>query len=240
MATFEEMVKRLNAEIDKQISAYQDLYTVGAISGAQYENFTKGLTDKRIEIDAKLLEVGLDQLKSLESMRTWLIDNAAEYAKASGSTVTTGPGGTTPVATPPPAPPPPPEVVKKTAGLTYLSFYFPQEAVDRAYKNGFDLYTATGKMVPRAMRDAAANAFALGTANIPSDQLAMVHQGEGIVPRTFMDAIRAGELTLGGAKGGTGSVNNIYITVEGSVMAENDMTDRIAQKLDQRVRRGYA
>jgi hypothetical protein len=55
-----------------------------------------------------------------------------------------------------------------------------------------------------------------------------------------MDAIRAGELTLGGAKGGTGSVNNIYITVEGSVMAENDMTDRIAQKLDQRVRRGYA
>lgn len=40
------------------------------------------------------------------------------------------------------------------------------------------------------------NSFAVGTPNIPEDQMANVHKGEMIVPATFSDAIRSGQLTL--------------------------------------------
>jgi tape measure domain-containing protein len=52
---------------------------------------------------------------------------------------------------------------------------------------------------------AKSNSFAVGTPNIPQDQMANVHKGEMIVPATFSEAIRSGELSL---SGGTGEVAN--------------------------------
>jgi len=46
--------------------------------------------------------------------------------------------------------------------------------------------------------------FAVGTPRVPRDMLAQIHSGEGIIPSNFMDAIRAGDLTLGGPGGGGG------------------------------------
>lgn len=43
-----------------------------------------------------------------------------------------------------------------------------------------------------------AMSFAVGTPEIPSDMLANVHQGEMIIPATFAQGIRSGDLTLGG------------------------------------------
>lgn len=72
----------------------------------------------------------------------------------------------------------------------------------------------------------------VGSPNIPKDHIAMVHKGETIVPRTFADGIRSGELALVGrnnSAGGSGSASPIYVTVNvgGSVLAERDLVDAI-------------
>lgn len=45
-------------------------------------------------------------------------------------------------------------------------------------------------------------AFDVGTGSVPADMSANVHRGEIIVPATMSDAIRSGQLTLGGPGGG--------------------------------------
>lgn len=71
----------------------------------------------------------------------------------------------------------------------------------------------------------------VGSPNIPFDHIAMVHKGETIVPRTFADGIRSGELAL---VGGNSSANSsggspIYVTVNvgGSVLSERDIVDAV-------------
>lgn len=56
--------------------------------------------------------------------------------------------------------------------------------------------------------------YAVGTPNIPQDHMAMVHAGEMIIPATFADAIRSGDLSLsGGAGGGNNQTSNSSITI---------------------------
>lgn len=73
--------------------------------------------------------------------------------------------------------------------------------------------------------------FDVGTPFVPYDMPAMVHKGETIVPRTFADGIRSGELAL---VGGNSSANSsggspIYVTVNvgGSVLSERDIVDAV-------------
>jgi len=42
------------------------------------------------------------------------------------------------------------------------------------------------------------NSLAVGTTNVPHDQLAMVHRGESVIPRTFNEGIQRGEMALVG------------------------------------------
>lgn len=46
----------------------------------------------------------------------------------------------------------------------------------------------------------AKNSFAVGSTNIEQDQLANIHKGEIIVPKTFSDGLRDGDLMLGNTK----------------------------------------
>ena len=71
--------------------------------------------------------------------------------------------------------------------------------------------------------------FDVGTSYLPADQLAMVHQGEIIVPRTFSDGIRSGELTLSRSSDNRQSASAIYVTVTvgGSVLSENQLVDSV-------------
>lgn len=54
------------------------------------------------------------------------------------------------------------------------------------------------------------NSFDVGTPYVPSDQLAQIHQGEMIVPKTFADGIRNGDVNLGNA---SSSQQPIYVQV---------------------------
>lgn len=74
--------------------------------------------------------------------------------------------------------------------------------------------------------------FDVGTPFVPTDMPAMVHKGETIVPRTFADGIRSGELALVGRNGRGGAAGGgspIYVTVKvgGSVLAERDLVDAV-------------
>lgn len=72
----------------------------------------------------------------------------------------------------------------------------------------------------------------VGTPFVPQDMPALIHKGETIVPRTFADGIRSGELALvgrNGQGGTTGGGSPIYVTVNvgGSVLAERDLVDAV-------------
>lgn len=72
------------------------------------------------------------------------------------------------------------------------------------------------------------NWFDAGSPFIEHDQLAMVHQGEIIVPRTFADGIRSGDLSLS-SKNSSSNTNPVYVTVNvaGSVTTEAELTTAI-------------
>jgi len=79
----------------------------------------------------------------------------------------------------------------------------------------------------------------VGSSNIPQDQAGVVHKGEIIVPRTFSDGLRSGEISISG-KGtrGTTIVYQTTVSVAGSVLAENDLADTITRAQARRKRRG--
>jgi TP901 family phage tail tape measure protein len=63
--------------------------------------------------------------------------------------------------------------------------------------------------------------FATGTADVPRDMAATVHQGEIIVPKTFADSLRTGDLSLSGRGENTTNNDNavnVNISVQGSVI----------------------
>jgi hypothetical protein len=62
--------------------------------------------------------------------------------------------------------------------------------------------------------------FAIGAANIPSDTDAFVHKGETIVPKTFAESIRDGELTLSGPGEAGGGEMRIVFNLDGRTIAE--------------------
>jgi hypothetical protein len=80
-----------------------------------------------------------------------------------------------------------------------------------------------------------------GTPYIPQDHIAMVHKGESIIPQTFADGIRSGEMVLSG-KGGASSMDSgsVYVTVNvaGSVSTENDLAASIAKNIYTQRKRG--
>lgn len=79
--------------------------------------------------------------------------------------------------------------------------------------------------------------FAVGTPNVPQDMAATVHRGEIIVPRTFAEGLRAGDLAMASPEAllqetnsqESNIVNNFIFN--GDVLA--DSTDSIAEKLGQ-------
>lgn len=71
----------------------------------------------------------------------------------------------------------------------------------------------------------------VGTPEIPYDHIAMVHKGETIIPKTFAEGIRSGELALVGkndrSHSSSGSPIVIQMKIEGSVVTENQIVDAV-------------
>ncbi len=69
----------------------------------------------------------------------------------------------------------------------------------------------------------------VGSTRIPADQFGMVHKDETIIPKTFSDGIRSGEMALVGGNGSSGgsTVISISLNVEGSVLTKNELIDDV-------------
>lgn len=88
--------------------------------------------------------------------------------------------------------------------------------------------------------------FAVGTPNIPQDMVATVHRGEMVVPKTFAEGLRDGDLMLGNTENLFNETKNSaqevivenHFNFNGDVLA--DSTDSIAEKLGQKMSESIA
>jgi hypothetical protein len=74
--------------------------------------------------------------------------------------------------------------------------------------------------------------FDVGTPYVPQDMTARVHAGETIIPKTFADGIRSGEMVLSGggnSRSASLSGGDVYITVEGSVLTERELVEVVRE-----------
>ena len=71
----------------------------------------------------------------------------------------------------------------------------------------------------------------VGSWEIPQDQIGMVHKGETIIPKNFAEGIRSGKLSLSGGNNQEQKSEPLVInlTVEGSVVTENELIDSVYQ-----------
>jgi len=76
---------------------------------------------------------------------------------------------------------------------------------------------------------AVAGSFAVGSPNIPNDMLAQVHKGETIIPATFAESIRRGDLSLSG--GGGGSFGDVNIFIQGGINPGGASVEEMAEQL---------
>ncbi|MBQ0167223.1 MAG: tape measure protein [Treponema sp.] len=69
--------------------------------------------------------------------------------------------------------------------------------------------------------------FDVGTTNITQDHAAIVHQGEAIIPRTFAEGIRSGDMALVGGKSSSNTSQpvTVVVNVGGSVVTERQIVD---------------
>lgn len=123
--------------------------------------------------------------------------------------------------------------------------------VGKAAASGFLSFGATALLIPAILAAGGAaiaglesikgeirntyGSFAVGTPYVPHDQLAQIHQGEMIIPRTFADGIRNGEMSLGN---GQNQQPIIQVWLDGRMVAEQ-VGNRIADGMRGLVRADF-
>ncbi|MDR0503499.1 MAG: tape measure protein [Treponema sp.] len=81
--------------------------------------------------------------------------------------------------------------------------------------------------------------FDSGTPFVPRDMAAVIHQGEGIIPRTFNEGIRSGEYALvGKGRRGRETVLSVNVNVSGSVVTERELTTAIYRGIADGIKSG--
>lgn len=77
----------------------------------------------------------------------------------------------------------------------------------------------------------ASQSFASGTGEIKQDTLANVHSGEMIVPKTFAESLRSGEVSLSGNKGNNEEDKGVTIVNDFSNTTFNGVTDSLIEDI---------
>lgn len=208
---YQRMQDAVKEQLDSQLAALKSQYELGLISREQYEKQAEKYAS---DADEKLYDLE-------EEMNTRLAEISANTEAALN------------------------ESQKERAEKTTKGLLNGESLVDVINKS------ATGGVIDdikkgdweSAAKDAALQAVTggwygigkflglwdVGTSNQPADQWGMVHQGEIIVPRTFSDGIRSGELTLSRSADNRQTAAPIYVTVNvgGSVLSENQLVDSV-------------
>lgn len=81
------------------------------------------------------------------------------------------------------------------------------------------LAAAAGVAALQALKQQVLSSYDVGTPFVPADQMAVVHRGEMIIPQTFAEGIRRGEVVLG-AGGGEQQPVIVQVYLDGRMVAE--------------------
>lgn len=215
---FQAQEEKVNDLLRAQLNSIQTQYELGLISREEYEAKAQAYQQ---EADNKLIEINQLQAESLAQIE------ANTYAAATGN----------------------------TKGLEEKRKSYAESLGEKWGESaGFlgnlagsivggiaDVATATWDVVTdvaTSIGEGISNAWDglgdwlgwwdVGSPNIPFDHIAMVHKGETIIPRTFADGIRSGELSLVGKNSNqNASPIVVNISVGGSIVTEQEITDLV-------------
>lgn len=215
---FQAQEDKVNDLLRAQLNSIQTQYELGLISREEYEAKAQGYQQ---EADKELIELNQLQAKILAQIE------ANTYAAATGNTTDLA--------------------EKRKSYAESLGEKWGESAgflgnLAGSIVGGIaDVATATWDVVTdvaTSIGEGISNAWDglgdwlgwwdVGSPNIPFDHLAMVHKGETIIPRTFADGIRSGELSLVGKNSNQNtSPIVVNISVGGSIVTEQEITDLV-------------
>lgn len=233
-AMYRAQIDDINDELRYQLQSIQEQYELGLISRQQYidqKNAYKAAADNKILEIEQQMAVALEHIEentyaALDQQQQAVVANQRNDAKQAGASTSYAEkwGSVVPV-------------LGSVAGAVV--------DVGVGIVNGIKT-AATGFVsgIKNFFH------FDVGTDNIPYDMPAMVHKGEGIIPRTFNEAIKNGNYSLVGRgnKAGrrnnapSGSVNaiNVTVNVEGNVIKQKDLVMEIYSGLASLIGSGEA
>lgn len=215
---FQAQEEKVNDLLRAQLNSIQTQYELGLISREEYEAKAQ---DYQQEADNKLIEINQLQAETLAQIE------ANTYAAATGNTT---------------------DLAEKRKSYAESlgekwgdSAGFLGNLAGSIVGGIADVATATWDVVTdvaTSIGEGISNAWDglgdwlgwwdVGSPNIPFDHIAMVHKGETIIPRTFADGIRSGELSLVGKNSNqTTAPIVVNISVGGSIVTEQEITDLV-------------
>lgn len=247
---YDRLISSVNDLLNSQLEALKSQYELGLISRDEYqtqaEKYAAAADEKRYqlekEMDKKLAEIEKNTEAVLneeqKSTKSKLLENedANRAIQWGAATDVTGFGGAirdalesgdNKLAAV--------EAAAVLAGMPGLSAAIGNFANGNKKEGVLDLLTggmASGvKNVASSVSKALSRIrhFDVGTPEITYDHLAMVHQGETIIPKTFAQGIRDGDLALVGKKDNTQSKGSwtVNVNIGGSVVTENQIVDAV-------------
>jgi len=255
--TIDYLTNKINDAVDDQLDSLKDLYEAGAISATDYQTQAEALNVEKISSDDELVSDADKALTSMSSIYDRLyalytlqdaIENDDTLSDSEMKDLYETYGISSESS----------QSAMKTAIQAALKAYNDANVTAVSIANGTktsddsssddsssdddDSGIDWGKVVEgvatggvSTIIDGIGDAFGwwdTGSTNILADQAGIVHKGEAVVPKTFMDGIRAGDLALTGPDAASSSGDTyISLTVNGSVMQESDLADTIATRI---------
>lgn len=235
---FDALIARAEELIEIQVDSMQDLYEVGAMSGSQYETEVNDLWSQHAEELKEAYELAgqtypedyategtLSEVYAALMAVATELGVTQEQLDATQTQLDTAQGDT---------------AQGDTSGLSDAAA---GAAIGAGIGSIFGpIGTAIGAGVG-ALGGAIGDWLGwwdVGSTNIPKDQMGTVHAGEAVIPQTFAEGIRSGEMVLSGTDevGSGGSPVYVTVNVEGSVSAENDLATSVAQAIYTQRKRG--
>ena len=232
-AMYKAQIDDINEELRYQIQSLQKQYELGLISRQQYidqKNAYKAAADTEILKIEQKMAVALEHIEdntyaALDQQQQAAVTTQREDARQAGT-------GTS--------------YAEKWGSVVPVLGHIAGGVADVAVGAWNGLKTAaTG--IASGIKNLFG--FAVGTDNIPYDMPAIVHKGEGIIPKTFNEAIKSGTYSLVGknaerrrenAEGRRGSTINVSVHVEGSVIKQKDLVAEIYNGLAAMIGSGEA
>lgn len=191
---YERMEDAVQAQLNSQLDALKSQYELGLISREEYES----QAEKYSAIaDEKLYELEKEMNQHLKD-----IENNTGIVSSSITAAPNLDDGDTLVAYP--------SIISPDPGVQITMPYTPPSLVCDVPPDVLSQFGGLGH-------------WDVGSYDLPQDQFGMVHKGEIIIPKTFAEGIRNGDLTLSRENKQSQSTANVTINVQGSVMAERDL-----------------